>query len=63
MAKHNYYPETLKIQIVERLLSGESGSSLREEFNIPSRGTIYGVTGTSIQKIAVENRTTTGQLS
>ena len=23
----------------------------------------YGVTGTSIQKIAVENRTTTGQLS
>lgn len=34
MAKHNYYPETLKIQIVERLLSGKSGSSLREEFNI-----------------------------
>ena len=25
--------------------------------------TIHGVTGTSIQKIAVENRTTTGQLS
>lgn len=41
MAKHNYYPETLKIQIVERLLAGESASSLREEFNIPSRGTIY----------------------
>ncbi|MFC4771642.1 helix-turn-helix domain-containing protein [Enterococcus hermanniensis] len=41
MAKHNYYPETLKIQIIERLLAGESGSSLREEFNIPGRGIIY----------------------
>ncbi|MFK4568560.1 helix-turn-helix domain-containing protein [Enterococcus sp. UD-01] len=41
MAKHNYYPDTLKIQIVERLLKGESASSLREEFNIPGRGTIY----------------------
>ncbi|XUB23263.1 hypothetical protein IGJ93_000457 [Enterococcus sp. DIV0174] len=29
MAKHNYYPDTLKIQIVERLLKGESAFSLR----------------------------------
>lgn len=41
MTKHNYYPDTLKIQIVERLMKGESPSSLREEFNIPGRGTIY----------------------
>lgn len=41
MAKHNYYPDTLKLQFVERLLKGESASSLREEFNIPGRGTIY----------------------
>ena len=41
MAKHNYYLDTLKIQIVERFLTGESASSLREEFGIPGRGTIY----------------------
>lgn len=41
MAKHNYYPDTLKIQIVKRLLKGETASSFREEFNIPGRGTIY----------------------
>ena len=40
MAEHNYYPDTLKIQIVERLLKGEPASSLREEFNITGRGTI-----------------------
>ncbi|WP_270346202.1 hypothetical protein [Enterococcus thailandicus] len=41
MAKDNYYPDTLKIQIVDRLLDGESPSSLREEFNILGKGTIY----------------------
>lgn len=41
MAKHNYYPASLKIQIVQRLLAGESATSLQSEFHIPSSGTIY----------------------
>ncbi|SBO17125.1 helix-turn-helix domain-containing protein [Carnobacterium divergens] len=41
MSKHNFYPVELKIQIIERFLNGESAASLREEFKIPSRGTLY----------------------
>ncbi|MBO0449717.1 IS3 family transposase [Enterococcus sp. MJM12] len=41
MAKHNFYPTELKIQIVERLLDGESPTALRKEFHIPSKGTLY----------------------
>lgn len=41
MSKHNFYPVELKIQIIERFLNRESAASLREEFKIPSRGTLY----------------------
>ncbi|EPF4429375.1 helix-turn-helix domain-containing protein (plasmid) [Enterococcus faecium] len=41
MTKHNYYPKELKIQIVKRLLAGESATALRTEFHIPSTGTIF----------------------
>ncbi|MDH6364311.1 transposase-like protein, partial [Enterococcus sp. PF1-24] len=41
MSKHNFYPTELKIQIIKRFLNGESAASLREEFQISSRGTIY----------------------
>ncbi|WP_376710977.1 helix-turn-helix domain-containing protein, partial [Carnobacterium divergens] len=41
MSKHNFYPVELKIQIIKRFLNGESAASLREEFKIPSRGTLY----------------------
>lgn len=40
MAKHNYYPDTLKIQIVERLLKGES-SLLFEKNSISQEEELY----------------------
>ncbi|MDT1958943.1 helix-turn-helix domain-containing protein [Carnobacterium divergens] len=41
MSKHNFYPVELKIQIINRFLNDESAASLREEFKISSRGTLY----------------------
>ncbi|EMF0071072.1 helix-turn-helix domain-containing protein [Enterococcus hirae] len=41
MEKNNDYPKELKIQIVERILAGESATALQKEFHIPSNGIIY----------------------
>lgn len=41
MAKNNDYPKELKIQIVERILAGESATAFQKEFHIPSNGIIY----------------------
>lgn len=35
MAKYNYYPTSLNIQIVQQLLAGESATLLQNEFHIP----------------------------